>query len=749
MHRTLIISKEVAGLMANQMDIRIVNMPLYPVMNNTVTAFYGFYVGSTRIEDPTAEGDTVLGDLISTENKTALYDALVAEVGAVTWAVLQLNRIEDEEYLIAYKQGDTDTKIIELIGSFFSELEYHAVMDAVFAEAGVETRNNLRKQFTVNSTGILTDYAVNMTIHNTDGTDSSTDVYLGDEPRSDWGDIRIKTTGGTRLPYAILVKQSTYIKIAFLATLADGNNTFYLDYSIPAQASPYKIACLTDTHYDPNDAYVNRPFTLDYIDNFVTRMSTYLPDLAVNNGDKIGESNNNISNETQRLAWYQANMDHFAPVSAYATTTRDGVAMANHDCEAFNWTNVLAKHSAETWMQPGVMYGYWESTDFRFISLDANYVPSGQTHVNNLNQGYGYINTDQLTWLTNTLTASTKPCIIFCHQPLGEHETGILGLTKEVYHTQNRAAVRAILEASGKVACVLQGHMHWHRYDIIKGIPYLVMEDISEARSDELPTGTSGKWSLIEIDKEACSINFKMEAKVGASYVTVHENVIPYKTSFDSDIANFPEMVYAQGDAATYSKASILSDASQMYITNSLYLLVNPNKIYLSEPWLSSGTIQIKGIANSPNFGRGQFYFAPQTGTFKLKFHVYMVDQKTKYFKIGDGSGATATPGPYVGFHTDGHIFAQNGATLTNLQTYSLSTWYEIEVIANVATDLYTVKVDGVTMASNFSFMNALATASQMEVATETGVCYVNNLRIAKYASTEPTITAWGVEEAV
>lgn len=616
------------------------------------------------------------------------------------------------------------------------------------AVVGVDT-SSTTKQLTVNSSTAQTSYPVYLTLNNSSGTDTVNCIYLNGKVRSDWGDVRFRKSDGTYIPFGILSKTATSITVAFLADLNVGNTIFYLCYNKPATNNPYKIACLTDIHYDPNTTYVNRQFSLDYIDNFVARMATYLPDLAVNNGDKIGESNNTIANETTRLAWYQANMDHFAPVSAHATVTRDGVAMGNHDCDAFHFTNVLAKHSAETWMQPGVMYGYWESSDFRFISLDANYVPGGQTHVDNANQGYGYINTDQLTWLTNTLAASTKPCIIFCHQCLGEMETGVLGLTKETYHVQNRTDVRTILENSGKVACVIQGHMHWHRYDIINSIPYLVMEDISEARSpDEFPTGTSGKWNLIEIDKEACIIRFKLEAKVGANYFTVQEYSIPYKTSFDSDTANFAEKVFASGNAATYSKASILSDASQLYLNNTAYILASPHNEYANEPYLSDKTIKISGLTNAANYGKGQFYFAPQIGSFKLKFAIRMVHQKTKYFKIGNGAGADTTPGPYMGFNTAGNIFAVNASNV-DLQAYNLNTWYDIEIIIDVAANKYSVKVDGVLKASLYSFLNANTTLNQLQIQTETGDCFIDNLRIEKYTSTEPSITSVGSENPV
>jgi hypothetical protein len=742
MSKINIISKTIASIATTQIDARIINMPLYPTTLPEVQVFYGYIKSDNkRIEDATAEGNSTLGDLISSSSKTALLTALTNITGAVTSAVLNFNQLNDNRYTVSYVQGGVQNTII-LTGNFFTTAEYSAVKNEIVSQTASTLDEFLvTKTLTVNSTASQSDYPIQITIHSGTGTDTVTDVYVG-TVRSDWGDIRVQYNG-VAIPFAILNNSGTSILISFTANLASGDNIFVIKASKVAVFAPYKIACLTDTHYDPNDTYEDRNQTLNFIDNFVARMATYLPDLAVNNGDKIGESNNNIANETTRLAWYQSNMDHFAPVSAYATTVRDGVAMGNHDNEAFNWTNVLAKHSSETWMQPGVMYGYWESADFRFISLDDNYDSATQAHVNNLNTLYAYIDDTQMSWLTATLAASTKPCIIFVHHCCGELDTDIILLNKEIYHLSNRVALRNVLEASGKVACVIHGHLHWHRHDIINGIPYLVMTNsATEAQPFSNPTNTLGRWYLIEIDREACKIKFTLETKIGASYYTIYEDTVAYKTIFNDDIAHSAERVFALTNNATYSHASLWSDPAQVYSTNVSNIAFMPVNKYLGEPYISDRTIKIIGRNDSPNIGKGKFYFANQTGLFRIRFGLYALQLKTLNFKFGNGANADTAPSIVFSLNTDGSLSAYNGATSTSAGTYSITTWYQFEIIANTAASTFTVKKDGTAIATNFAFKGANTQLNQLQIETETGTWYIDNLRATHYASPEPSITS-------
>lgn len=736
-----IISKTIASEATTKIDARVINMPLYPTTLPEVKVFYGYLKSDNkRIGNAAAEGNATLGDLISSSSKTALLNALTALVGSVTSAVLNYNQLYDNRFTVSYvKSGEKGTVV--LTGSYFTKSEYDSIKDAIIGETSSTLYEFLViKTLNVNSSAAQTNYPIQVTIHNTTGTDTATDLYVG-AVRSDWGDVRVKFNGVT-IPYAVLKKDATSILISFTSDLISGDNLFEINANRAAAFTPYKIACITDTHYDPNDTHEDRNQTLNFIDNFVARMSTYQPDLAVNNGDKVGNSNNtdSLTNETMRLSWYQLVMDHFAAVPA--TDKKDGVAMGNHDNDSMEWTNVLAKHSNETWMQPEVFYGYWESDDFRFISLDGNYDPTTQSHNSIHGTTYAYVNRDQLAWLKDTLDSSSKPCIIFIHHACCEIETSIIGLNKEIYHVSNRLALRTVLEGSGKVACCIHGHLHWHRHDIINGIPYLIMTNsTTEAQPLSNPTNTSGRWYLIEIDKEACTIKFTLEAKIGTGYATIYQDIVAYKTIFNDDIAQSAERVFAMNWSATYSKASLLTDPAQMYVVNKDYIAFMPVNKYLGEPSFSDRTIKIVGRTDSPNIGKGKFYFATQTGTFRVRFGLYASQLKTLNFKIGKDANADTAPSVVFSLATDGSLTAYNDATSGSIGSYSINTLYQFDIIINLSAATFTIKKDETAIATTYAFKGANTQLNQLQIETETGSWFIDNLRVEPYVTPEPTVT--------
>ncbi|MBE6632911.1 MAG: hypothetical protein E7620_01060 [Ruminococcaceae bacterium] len=84
---------------------------------------------------------------------------------------------------------------------------------------------------------------------------------------------------------------------------------------------------------------------------------------------------------------------------------------------------------------------------------------------------------DQLIFLKNALDAATKPCVVLLHENLDP--------TVQVDHiVKNAAEARAILEASGKVSLVLQGHYHWGADTVINGIRYLTLPAMCEGEDN-------------------------------------------------------------------------------------------------------------------------------------------------------------------------------------------------------------------------------------------------------------------------
>ncbi len=84
-----------------------------------------------------------------------------------------------------------------------------------------------------------------------------------------------------------------------------------------------------------------------------------------------------------------------------------------------------------------------------------------------------WIDPEQIEWLRSDLAATRNPTIVLVHQMLDEiWEGGAV---------PNRAEVRRVLEESGKVVAVIQGHAHQDAHEIRNGILYWRVNSASYA----------------------------------------------------------------------------------------------------------------------------------------------------------------------------------------------------------------------------------------------------------------------------
>lgn len=748
MSRKPIISKQIAGQTATQLDIRIINMPLYPSMDAVTNVFYAYYkANNLRIEDESAEGNYILGDIISVDSKNALLTALTNLVGSVTKADLSFYQLDDNKYTVRYiKDGKPDNVTLE--GSFFTSSENNTVKTNVFANlAEITAGAGNRKSITVNSTTAQTDYPVSINIHNTSGTDTATDIYLNGKVRSDWGDIRI-LSGDTSIPFGIVKKEATVITVTFSATLSSGDNTFYLYYNKPATLGIVKFGVTTDQHYDSAETYVGRNQALTRLDNFKTEMIAYNPAAILEGGDKIGSV---TTDSTARIAIMNAVTAKHNEAATAIGCAHYQWGWGNHEFEnGVTLATVVSNYSYLLGRVSGCLYATWEDNNYIYISLDAQYDSSGN-HLTT-NQGYGYINQPQLTWLADTLAAATKPCIVFCHQLLSEEDTGKIFLSKRTYHVDNRTDVRTILENSGKVLFVLHGHTHITAHQIINGIPYLNLCDVNEPPSAVYSWNTptpetitfNGMWGKIEIDRDAQIIRFIQEVQSGTTVQTVYDFRIPYKTIYDTEYGDNPEKVFGF-TAYPYNKSNLVTDATDITV-NTTNLIAKPASVFDGDPRLSDRTIKIYGLTND---GNTQIVFAGTfTAQLRVKISAQLATLSNKYIQTMHFNGGSTTN--EFGFDSSGNIYAYNGATKTVLQTYDVNTWYDLDVRANISTQKISVYINGVLLANNFSFKTAGGfSIDGLKLFTDIGNMFFDFLRFEKYTATGPTITQVGGEETL
>lgn len=112
------------------------------------------------------------------------------------------------------------------------------------------------------------------------------------------------------------------------------------------------------------------------------------------------------------------------------------------------------------------------SGSLHVVVLDACYTADGTPYARrNFHWTDANIPGHELRWLEADLAATNAPTLVLTHQRLdGDGPTTI----------RNAPAVRAVLERSGKVLAVLQGHHHENSLAVIEGIPYLVMRAVVE-----------------------------------------------------------------------------------------------------------------------------------------------------------------------------------------------------------------------------------------------------------------------------
>jgi hypothetical protein len=119
----------------------------------------------------------------------------------------------------------------------------------------------------------------------------------------------------------------------------------------------------------------------------------------------------------------------------------------------------------------------FDRAGFRFIVLDACYRRDGISYdAGNFDWKDSEIPPSERAWLTQQLKTTPGRALVFVHQRLD-----IPG----VHAVTSAAEVRSILENSGKVLAVFQGHSHQNDHREINGIDYCTMRAVIEGSGAE------------------------------------------------------------------------------------------------------------------------------------------------------------------------------------------------------------------------------------------------------------------------
>ena len=233
-----------------------------------------------------------------------------------------------------------------------------------------------------------------------------------------------------------------------------------------ARQGTARFGIVTDCHYANADAAGTRFYrqSLDKLSECVALMNAEKVDFLIELGDFKDQDKPPVEKKT--LSYLQAVERVFQ--GFHGPTYH---VLGNHDLDSISKRQFLAGID-NTNIDPSRSYYSFDFNALHFIVLDANFKTGGSAYDHgNFDWTDANIPPDELAWLNRDLSETSGPVIVFTHQ--------LLDGTGSVY-INNAAEVRHILQASGKVLAVFQGHHHSGSYTQIAGIHYYTLKALVE-----------------------------------------------------------------------------------------------------------------------------------------------------------------------------------------------------------------------------------------------------------------------------
>jgi predicted phosphodiesterase len=243
-------------------------------------------------------------------------------------------------------------------------------------------------------------------------------------------------------------------------------------------AGELRIGLVTDLHYADKPSGGNRHYreSIDKLAEAAKEFQRSKTDFLVELGDLIDSGG---SAQAEQRYLQRINKDY------------SGLAKDRHYVLGNHCVYSLTKDEFLYCVERDRSYYSFDRQDFHFVVLDGCFRDDGKSYGRkNFDWTDANIPTEQIEWLRSDLSHTGKKVIVFVHQRLDVANN---------YGIKNAPEIRRVLEDSGKVLAVVQGHNHKNDYSDIKGIHYVTLMAMVEGSGAEhncysvmsiLPNGT-------------------------------------------------------------------------------------------------------------------------------------------------------------------------------------------------------------------------------------------------------------------
>jgi predicted phosphodiesterase len=238
-------------------------------------------------------------------------------------------------------------------------------------------------------------------------------------------------------------------------------------------AAALRVGLVTDLHYADKPPAGTRHYreTPDKLAQAAEQFSSDQPNFIVELGDLI-DAADSVNTELGYLK--RINKDFSA------------ICKHRHYVLGNHCVHTLTKQEFLDGVEQKKSYYSFDAGQFHFIVLDSCFRSDGEPYGRK-----NFVWTDpnvpamELAWLKTDLQATSKKTVIFAHQRLDVSNN---------HGVKNGADVRKVLEDSGQVMAVFQGHSHQNDHKDIAGIHYCTLVAMVEGSGAQ----NSG-YSIMEI----------------------------------------------------------------------------------------------------------------------------------------------------------------------------------------------------------------------------------------------------------
>jgi len=242
------------------------------------------------------------------------------------------------------------------------------------------------------------------------------------------------------------------------------------------EKEPLRVGLVTDLHYADKPAAGTRHYreTPGKLAEAAARFEQDKVTFLVELGDLIDAAD---SVETEQRYLKTINRE-------FSATSDDRHYVLGNHC-----VDMLTKAEFLDGVEQKQSYYSFDRGGFHFVVLDACFRGDGAPYGRkNFKWTDANIPAAELDWLRADLKAADKRTIVFAHQRLDvSNDHGV----------RNCAEVRRVLEESGKVLAVFQGHSHQNDLNDVGGIHYCTLVAMVEGSGVE-----SNGYSVLEIAEE-------------------------------------------------------------------------------------------------------------------------------------------------------------------------------------------------------------------------------------------------------